>query len=551
MLGQRNNSKIYTVISILAISCSALLFFQRGVAQTTTPITSCQTISSSGAYVIADSFPYDAASQPEAGVCIIIAANDVTLNGNGKTITAVGTAANGQFAVDVRDLGGSHAWNNILVENLNSNAAVRSFGPTINHVTFDHLKVNGVTVIGSDDVTITNNTIADGGISVNQNDTVDEPWAPYRPVIRDNTITGSNAALFEISGGAVALSVCPNLSAVVDHNTITNTVVSASTAPDVWTVRIRCATHSTVTNNTIRATDTALGLYLRDESDDGVYTDNFFITHSRKAIHIGSGNDNKTHPARNVFRNNTFRSDDSYVAYLLGMGGGNQFIDNVFYAHSNEVTPNGDTIVGYIGSDFGDTFDHNTFYADGTGAAVLSLTDSGQAGPPMVNFTNNVFSYNSAQAVWQFDSFPKSRYAGDYNLFYNRNNDTISFGNYGATLAAWRATSPASDTHSISGDPLFTNVSIGDYSLPDNSIGHFAASDGTDMGARGATSIPACTESWTCTTWSTCANGQQTRTCVDANSCSTTSDRPVLTQSCTELPADTIPPAAVNDLTTN
>jgi uncharacterized membrane protein YgcG len=41
-----------------------------------------------------------------------------------------------------------------------------------------------------------------------------------------------------------------------------------------------------------------------------------------------------------------------------------------------------------------------------------------------------------------------------------------------------------------------------------------------------------CTESWSCGSWTTCANGQQTRTCTDANSCGTTANKPVVSQSC-------------------
>lgn len=42
-----------------------------------------------------------------------------------------------------------------------------------------------------------------------------------------------------------------------------------------------------------------------------------------------------------------------------------------------------------------------------------------------------------------------------------------------------------------------------------------------------------CTESWTYSSWSTCSGGSQSRTASDANSCSTTNTRDVLTQSCT------------------
>ena len=50
---------------------------------------------------------------------------------------------------------------------------------------------------------------------------------------------------------------------------------------------------------------------------------------------------------------------------------------------------------------------------------------------------------------------------------------------------------------------------------------------------------PVCTEDWTCDDWSTCSNNTQTRTCTDANSCGTTTNRPALTQSCTVTPPPT------------
>ena len=42
-----------------------------------------------------------------------------------------------------------------------------------------------------------------------------------------------------------------------------------------------------------------------------------------------------------------------------------------------------------------------------------------------------------------------------------------------------------------------------------------------------------CTPNWQCATWSTCVNGQQTRTCTDTNNCGTTTNKPTPTQSCT------------------
>ncbi len=41
-----------------------------------------------------------------------------------------------------------------------------------------------------------------------------------------------------------------------------------------------------------------------------------------------------------------------------------------------------------------------------------------------------------------------------------------------------------------------------------------------------------CGESWTCTTWTPCDNGIQTRTCIDQNDCGTSENKPPLSQSC-------------------
>jgi len=47
------------------------------------------------------------------------------------------------------------------------------------------------------------------------------------------------------------------------------------------------------------------------------------------------------------------------------------------------------------------------------------------------------------------------------------------------------------------------------------------------------TYISPCTENWTCTDWSTCLNNNQTRTCSDSNSCNTTISQQTLIQNCT------------------
>ncbi len=46
-----------------------------------------------------------------------------------------------------------------------------------------------------------------------------------------------------------------------------------------------------------------------------------------------------------------------------------------------------------------------------------------------------------------------------------------------------------------------------------------------------------CVESWECSEWSACVNGEQTRSCFDSNSCGTEQDKPEEFRSCIETPA--------------
>jgi len=55
------------------------------------------------------------------------------------------------------------------------------------------------------------------------------------------------------------------------------------------------------------------------------------------------------------------------------------------------------------------------------------------------------------------------------------------------------------------------------------------------ISSENATPTPsgaACTESWSCTAWSACSGGTQTRACTDTNSCGTTTSKPTVSQSC-------------------
>lgn len=445
---------------ILAILAAA--FGIRQPAQAATTLNACQRILTSGDYVLGQNV---SASE----TCFSIRASNVTLNGNGKTITV-----SAGEAVEVAHYSGT-APTNVVVKNFSSSDGVRTYGDAVSTVTFENLTVSGITVYGSDDVTIRNNTVGQGGINVND---ADNNWPPRRPVISGNTITGGSVntkILLEVAGGKY--HPCPRIDAKVTNNTVTST--RNDPPPEATAgVRVRCATHTTFTGNTIRSTGTTIGLYIRDEADHGLYENNVFWTNTQEAFRSASGNVDKTYPAHNTFRNNIFRSDQGTSNFFQGIGGSNTFTNNLFWANT---TANGGTITAA-----GNTYDHNTFYNARGGAQYMNF-GSGSAD----TFTNNIFVSAGAR-VLQFDGYSASRFNGNHNLYYQTNQSTIVA--HSQNLAQWQqatsAAGSADDAQSLSSDPKFVNVSAGNFGLQSTSPAIGAGSNGSTIGQTGLATTP-------------------------------------------------------------
>ena len=83
------------------------------------------------------------------------------------------------------------------------------------------------------------------------------------------------------------------------------------------------------------------------------------------------------------------------------------------------------------------------------------------------------------------------------------------------------------------------NWSCGSWSTCSNSLQTRTCTDANNCGTTTqkpavsqSCTAPACTESWSCAVWSTCSGGLQTRTCTDANNCGTIVSKPATQQSC-------------------
>lgn len=451
--------------------------------------------------------------------CLSPSVDNITIDGNNKTITT-----NGGNALAISNHKG------ITVRNLTTNGGFVIDGDLADNNLLDGITSTGSVAIYDGDGNVVNNSIIGGYLAFGRNAN-----AVTGEALMNSTVEGSAPDLVEIVGSEQA--PCPRGDHLIMNNTFTNN--QSGTPTDAWaTLRIRCTTNSTVTGNIIHSTGSAIGLYLRDDSNDGRYEGNTFWTSSAEALRIASGNADKGNPSRNTFRNNIFRAENASSFYIQGIGTGNQFLYNIVWGTSDD---SGATLTG----GFGNAYDHNTFYVTGSNHRAFYMTY--RDGPPADTFTNNIVDYNGPFA-FKFDGFAFDRLTSDYNLFRNRSG-AVTFEGYGS-LASWRTQSAAAgdaeDAHSIEADPLFNNPATGNFSLKDSSPARGAGSGGTDIGAYGTTQSFGCDELWTCGSWSSCTDGRQTRTCTDQHQCGTTFFRPLLSKSCTQ--ADQTAPSGIRDL---
>jgi hypothetical protein len=81
---------------------------------------------------------------------------------------------------------------------------------------------------------------------------------------------------------------------------------------------------------------------------------------------------------------------------------------------------------------------------------------------------------------------------------------------------------------------LITTLGSGNTSSGETWNCTVRAYDGVDYSASASSSVTiSCTESWSCSAWSSCSGGHRSRTCIDINSCGTLVNKPATSESCT------------------
>ncbi len=88
-----------------------------------------------------------------------------------------------------------------------------------------------------------------------------------------------------------------------------------------------------------------------------------------------------------------------------------------------------------------------------------------------------------------------------------------------------------------------TSGQIGDYSVQFRVADTQGGADSEVVTLTVLENAPPCVSNWTCTEWSSCSGGLQTRTCTDEAACGSDAGRPAEAQAC-----DGTPPASVADL---
>ncbi|MFH0829219.1 MAG: right-handed parallel beta-helix repeat-containing protein [Candidatus Kerfeldbacteria bacterium] len=508
---------VLTIGLFALVSSGVRLYVHFAFAQTPRPITSCDNSVwdvSYRTYSISNDLVASGGLD-----CLTPTVSNVTIEGNGKTITT-----DGGNAVRIVNQAG------IVIRSVVSSSDISIEEEAADRNLVDRFSGGGdVVVLDGDNNVITNSTIGSfRAVGRGSNAAAGE-------MVTNSTIEGTADVLVEITGSEQ--SPCPLGEHTISNNTIINHR-SGTPTDALATFMLCCTSNSTVLGNVIRSTDSAVGLSIRDDASSTTFENNTFWTNAGVALLIAAGEPDKGYPSGNTFKQNTFRSENAPSNSIQAIGANNQFLYNTFWG--NDVFAGG-TITG----GFGNTFDHNTFYVEGSGNRSQRMVY--ENGPPADTFTNNIFDY-SGPSVFSFDAFSFNRMTSNYNLFHNRTG-SVTFGSYGS-IANWRSESVRAghpeDANSLVANPMFVDPSTGNFSLTIDSPARSAGTNGSDIGAYSSKPTESCTERWTCGGWSTCISGIQQRTCVDSSSCGTIYSRPILNKACTQT--DTAPPAFIKNL---
>ena len=359
---------------------------------------------------------------------------------------------------------------------------------------------------------------------------------------------------------------CPDNQTLDYNNTYSQIAFVGCDNITLYATTILDAVQLHYTNNSkiynINSSNNEYGLYLY-YSNNNTVTNITTNSNSQNGLYIA-------YSSNNSFVNITSNSNDMYGIDVSSSN--NNTFNNIttnsnvnngfrFYSSSNNILNN---IFANYNDVYGlrlDSSDNNTFtniiVNNNTNSGIYFYYDSNNTltnitarsnvqygihirGDSEYNVINNSNIGNNTNygIYFQDHSLTYPQYNHIYNNFFNNTvnyyNSTNSTNYFNTTLTS---ETNIMEGPSIGGNywayPNGTGFSENcTDSEPDGICDSSYSLDGDNYDYLPLTSY-SCVESWTCTAWSVCSGGTQTRTCTDSNDCGTTTTRPALSQSCT------------------
>ena len=260
----------------------------------------------------------------------------------------------------------------------------------------------------------------------------------------------------------------------------------------------------------VNSSDNYHGFYFYSSTNNAL-TNITANSNSQRGFYIRSGSNN------NTLINITANSNSQY-GLLLSSSSNNTL---------TSITANSNTQDGiFLGSSSNNTLTSITANSNTQNGIYLYNSNS--------NIINNSHIKNNTQYGIYFSS------SNNNTIYNNIFNNTLNYYNASAGLTNYFNTTKTSGANIIGGSWRGGNywgypngTGFSDTCTDSDSDGICDSSYGVDGENYDYLPLVYCRESWSCTAWSTCSGGTQTRTCTDANSCGTTNDRPALSQTCT------------------
>jgi parallel beta-helix repeat protein len=332
------------------------------------------------------------------GSGITIAANNVTLNCNGNSISGTGIGAGikvvGQEGVIIRNCNVTNFYYGIQLENAKDTQIVD--GNNINLNNF-----YGVYLYGTNDTIINGNTI------VNDNNGV-YIINSFRTNITSNTIDLNKKFYGIYAYGSphstfAQNNLTDNFQGIYlvnsDNTTISSNVINRS---DVYSLFLHSTTNeSNVTSNMF--SNGQEGIRIRQSSNGNIFNQNTITGHSNYGVHITNANGN-------LFTNNTIQNNSASSTY------------NIYLNSANSTTFNNNSIINSLAGFFAIssnvlTLNNNTF--NSTASPTVQINES-----TTILLDNNTI-YNNFEAYLIPDSIINGNTILSTFILANSNNVTI------------------------------------------------------------------------------------------------------------------------------